>query len=174
MELSKVCTQDQYARALESWAWLDLSNKTPLMSSLFGDVFLADDAGIWLLSRFDGTLELHRPNRDALLDDLATEDGMDTYLLGGLALAIEAAGTPLKPNEIYDFMPPPALGGSFEVSNAEAADMVVALTIAGQMAHQTKDLPEGTPVTRISIDGEPPTREAKGRGLLARLSRRQG
>ncbi|WP_433650977.1 hypothetical protein ACQP2C_32125 [Micromonospora zamorensis] len=47
MELTKQFSEQQYARALESWAWLDLAGKAPRFTSLFGDVFLesADGCG---------------------------------------------------------------------------------------------------------------------------------
>jgi hypothetical protein len=35
---------DAFARALGSWAWLDLCGTTPVFTSLFGDVFLRSDA----------------------------------------------------------------------------------------------------------------------------------
>jgi hypothetical protein len=40
VELIKRFTTEQYDRALESWQWLDLTGKSPLFTSLFGDVYL--------------------------------------------------------------------------------------------------------------------------------------
>jgi hypothetical protein len=34
--LTKSFTAEQYASALDSWGWLDLSGKTPVLASLFG------------------------------------------------------------------------------------------------------------------------------------------
>lgn len=41
MELTKQFSEPQYARALESWTWLDLDGKAPRFTSLFGDVSLS-------------------------------------------------------------------------------------------------------------------------------------
>jgi hypothetical protein len=48
--LTKTLAADQYAQGLESWRWLDLTGKTPLFASLFGDVFFESDEGV-LVSR---------------------------------------------------------------------------------------------------------------------------
>ncbi|MCM0673191.1 hypothetical protein NCC78_00370 [Micromonospora phytophila] len=45
MELTKQFSEQQYARALESWTWLDLDGKAPRFTSLFGDVFLESADG---------------------------------------------------------------------------------------------------------------------------------
>jgi hypothetical protein len=41
---------------------------------------------------------------------LATPEGQDQYLLGGLAMSAERSGITLGPSEVYDFVPPPILG----------------------------------------------------------------
>src|SRR5206468_3529367 len=49
VELIKRFTSDQYEQALESWQWLDLAGKTPMFTSLFGDVFFSSGDGCWFL-----------------------------------------------------------------------------------------------------------------------------
>jgi hypothetical protein len=39
VQLTKTFTSGQYAQATESWQWLGLADKTPLFTSLFGDIF---------------------------------------------------------------------------------------------------------------------------------------
>ena len=38
MLLTKSFTADEFERALESWRWLGVEGKTPVLASLFGDV----------------------------------------------------------------------------------------------------------------------------------------
>ena len=45
--LTKSFLPDQYAEALESWAWVGLDGKVPVLSSLFGHVFLQSAEGYW-------------------------------------------------------------------------------------------------------------------------------
>jgi len=56
--LTKTFDGATYARALEDWSWLELKGKTPVLSSLFGDVFLQDSTGYWFLDTLDGSLSI--------------------------------------------------------------------------------------------------------------------
>ena len=152
MELTKTFTLEQYARALESWHWLDpLDGKTPRFTSLFGDVFFEAADGWWYLDTLGGELKRPWDSRDLMGRVLATEDGQDEYLLGGLAMAADRKGIRLGPDQVYDFTHPPALGGSFDVKNIQTIDFVVGVNIAGQIHHQIHDLPPGTQISGFRI-----------------------
>jgi Domain of unknown function (DUF1851) len=73
-------------------------------------------------------------------------------------------GLVLKPEQVYDFVPPPVLGGGFDVDHIVATDFVVALNIAGQLHRQVKDLPPGTQISGLTIDSEPPSTAAGAAG----------
>src|SRR5438445_5519309 len=49
MELTKTFAREAYSSALESWAWLDIATKVPVLATLFGDVFFQDAGGYWFL-----------------------------------------------------------------------------------------------------------------------------
>ena len=152
MDLIKSFSADQYARGLDSWQWLDLAGKTPVFASLFGDVVLQSATGLWFLDSMEGSLAQLWDSREALQAALSTADGQDRYLLAGLALAAHQQGIVLAPNQVYDLVHPPALGGSLDVDNITAADFVFSLNIAGQLHEQIKDLPPGTPITGIKFE----------------------
>jgi Domain of unknown function (DUF1851) len=158
---TKTFTAAQYAEELESWAWAGLSGKQPVLSSLFGDTFLHDGDGVWYLDIVGGTLQLRWPDTVALHADLETPHGQDEYLLSGLALAAVERGISLGPDQVYDFHPPPVLGGPIQVSNLSATDFVVAVNIACQIHEQVRDLPPGTRVAGVTVDHEPPKRVSK-------------
>ncbi len=62
----------------------------------------------------------------------------------------------LGPDDVYDLVPPPVLGGS-DVANITAADFVVAVNIAGQLRARMRSLPPGTSISRVTADhGELP------------------
>ena len=153
VQLTKTFSDEQYARGLESWAWLELEGKTPLLSSLFGDVFLEDgDGAVWFLDSMEGTLERAFDSTAALNAQLATEDGQDEFLLAGLAFGAHARGLVLQDHEVYDFMPPLVLGGEAAVENLEASDFVVTMHIRGQIHDQIRGLPPGTKITGFNVE----------------------
>jgi hypothetical protein len=152
MELTKRFGPDQYASALESWGWIsDMRGRTPAFTSVFGHIFLTDGSGYWWLDPIGATYEHVAPDRESLEAKLATEAGQDELLLGGLALAADRYGVRLGPDEIYELMPPPALGGSFDVERIQPADFVVSINIAGQIHEQIRDLPPGTRISGLRI-----------------------
>jgi hypothetical protein len=143
MELTKQFSDEQYAKALESWSWLDLQGKTPRFTSLFGNVFLEDQTGAWwFLDTFEGELVPAWPSRAELVAELQTEEGQDHYLLGVLAqAAFHRRGLSLQPDEVYAYAPPPVITGSFAVDEIQVFKFSVAINIAGQLHQQIRTAP---------------------------------
>jgi len=156
MVLTKPFSAQVFARALESWTFLDIAGKVPVLASLFGDIFLQDRTGYWFLDSIEGSLSKVAATRGELESILGTTDGQDKYLLAGLAIGAERRGLALKEAEVYDFAIPPVLGGSFTEDNVVARDFVVALTISGQIHDQVRNLPPGTPIKGFTVDGRTP------------------
>lgn len=75
MELTRTFTDEQYARGLESWGFLELDGKVPVFTSPFGDVFFQAADGFWWLDTLEGTLERPWASADELRESLNTEDG---------------------------------------------------------------------------------------------------
>ena len=168
MQLTLTFTEEQYARALESWAWIGLEGKIPRFTSLFGDVFFEADDGWWFLSTLEGTLERRWSTLDELKAVLATEDGADEFLLAGLAIGAAERGPERGEGQVWDFVPPPILGGEITVESLKAFDFVIALHLGGQLHGQVRDLPPGTRVSGFRVaDEEPPPK----RGLFGRRRR---
>lgn len=151
VEIVKKFTSDQYARALESWTWLPLSGKTPVLSSAFGDVILADGSGYWFLYTIEGALTQPWHSEEELRTSLNTPEGQDRYLLGGLAVAANKAGLQCNDGEVLSFKVPPILGGAIEVANLDVLDFVVSTNLASQLHQQVKDFPPGTTISGFNI-----------------------
>lgn len=151
MELIRRFTESQYASALESWAYLGLEGKQPSFSSAFGDVFFESADGWWFLDIVGGKLSRDWPSGAELQAALNKREGQDNYLMVELATA--AAGRGLRPggDHILSFVVPPMLGGPLTADNTEVSDMVVAVNLYGQIHHQIRDLPPGTPIAGIGI-----------------------
>jgi hypothetical protein len=154
MELTKRFSPDRFGHALESWAWLDLGSKTPVLATLFGDVFFEVGGSYWFLDTTEGSLTARWENRESFKANLDTEDGQDSYLLGGLAMAADRAGLVLGADQVYDFKVPPIHGGQFAIDNILPMDFVASLHIAGQLLRQVKSLPPGTKITGFTADGK--------------------
>ncbi|RZT28607.1 uncharacterized protein DUF1851 [Kribbella sp. VKM Ac-2569] len=151
MELTRSFSDEQYARALESWTFLELDGLVPVFTSPFGDVFFQAADGFWWLDTLEGTLELTWASADELRDELNTEDGQDQYLLAGLAFGAANQGVVPGPDQVYSFTHPPQLGGELTLDNVEVLDFVVSLNFLGQIHSQIRDLPPGTPISGITI-----------------------
>jgi Domain of unknown function (DUF1851) len=68
-----------------------------------------------------------------------------------LVAALKLGGIKLGPGQCYSYKIPPVLGGKIEASNFDATDLLVHLSILGQIHHQVKDLPSGTSIKDIKI-----------------------
>jgi Domain of unknown function (DUF1851) len=154
MELTKRWPEQAYVAALKSWAWVDIAGKTPLFTSLFGDVFFEDQTGVWMLDLLVGKLKCVWPDRQQCAADLATEAGQDDYLLAGLAISVNARGLVLGEDQVYEFARPPVLGGAVSIDQVGMADFVVTVNIAGQIHDQVRHLPPGAKVGRTTLDGQ--------------------
>lgn len=151
MEIIRRFEPEQYASALESWAFADLTGKTPLFTSPFGDVFLQGLDGIWFLDTLEGKVSKNWESVDELQSVLNTPDGQDSFLMAGLALAADDSGKRPTTSPILDFSIAPYLGGAVALENVTVSDFVVSLNIAGQIHSQLRDLPPGTPISSITI-----------------------
>jgi hypothetical protein len=152
--LTRTFTPEQYAEATESWGWLDLAGKTPIFASPFGDVFYRADDGFWWLDTLEGTLTRPWRTPDELNSALNSDEGQDLYLLGALAMAAQRAGLVAGPDQVYDFMISPVLGGPIEVGNIGVIDFVVGVNIAGQLHDQLRVMPPGTAISGVTISDD--------------------
>jgi len=154
--MTRSFTPEQFAQGLESWQWASVGTKTPLFTSPFGDVFFQAEDGFWWLDTLGGRLTRAWANADTLKAELATASGQDRYLLAGLAFEAESQGLIPTASQVYGFKTPPALGGALDIGNVETTDFVVSLNLAGQIHEQIRNLPPGTPISGLTINGGAP------------------
>lgn len=155
MDLTKSFSDDAFRRALEDWAWLPVSDKRPFLASLFGDVFLEDSDGIWMLDVLEGSLDRVFSSRQQMAAVLATGEGQDKYLLAGLAIgAARRRDLSPGPDQVLAWTLPPVLGAPVEVGNLQLMGFEVYLSLQGQLHQQVKELPPGTRISGFTIDGE--------------------
>ena len=151
MDLIRKHSEDDYAVALESWTFVDLIGKRPLLTSCFGDVFFVTGDGIWLLDTVAGQLKFVCGSEDELQEILNSRGGQEDYLMADLVVAAHEAGIAPQGRQIYDFRVPPVLGGANEASNLQVAEFPVAINILGQIHSQVRDLPPSSSVAGVTI-----------------------
>lgn len=151
MEPIRRFSPEDYTAALEPWSFLELSDKRPLFTSPFGDVFFEGKDGFWFLDLLSGEISRRWESESDFSTSLNSREGQDEYLMIGLASEAESSGLRPGEAEVYSFRVPPALGGSVDLENVELSDFVVATNIAGQIHQQIKDLPPGSPISGLSL-----------------------
>lgn len=145
--------QNDILEALKAWDWIDFSGKEPFITTCFGDVFFDSNDGIYFLDSLGGTLEKVASSKAELQDILNTVDGQDHFLMAELAIAAQENGLSLGEGECLDFKVSPILGGPLTLDNLHVMSFKVALDVAGQIMKQVKDLPPGTKINKVTIDG---------------------
>jgi hypothetical protein len=139
MELRKSFDAEQYAEGLESWSAIDFRGKSPVLTSLFGDLFFASEDGYWFLDVVTGELTPAFGVSRRYGSRLALPNACERYLLASVA----AAASELR-------------------MSPWANRLVVTINISAQILTQIKDLPAGTPVS-----GFAKTDPGRGTRLLA-------
>ncbi len=153
MEFVRRFSDDLYTRALEDWQWLaDLGGKTPIVASAFGDIFLRGADGVWFLDTLEGSLSRYWDATASLQEQLNTAEGQDRFLMTGLVAAATEKGLIPGDTQVLSFKVAPVLGGPIDVENLEVSDLVVALSVAGQIHRQVADLPPGTSISGVTLD----------------------
>jgi hypothetical protein len=142
---------------LADWRWLIGPEAYEVLRvTAFGDLFLRDAKGrvhlldtAWGAITLVGTTELEWVQR---LDD---RHQRREWLFPFVVESLHRTGVFLKPGQCYSWKHPPHLGGVMEVDNAEPRDVLVHVSMLGQIHRQSVGLPEGTPVRRF-VDGSAP------------------
>jgi hypothetical protein len=142
---------DKVLQALASWQWLPVHDKHPFRVTPFGDIFLRDRVGIYFLDTIQGALEPVCATEAELDAILASPEGADRFLLSEFVADVRASGVNLEADQCFNFVIDLVVGGEFDVANVQALDFVAAVSAAGQIHYQVKDLPPGTPIISVEM-----------------------
>jgi hypothetical protein len=124
---------DAYDFALASWSWIGTGDKTPRFASCFGDMFLESLDGWWFLDTVEGTLERRWNTMDAMFADLQGSDGRAEYLLEETLNTALQQGLRLGDDEVFAFLPPPAVTGTMSVDSLAPLRFAIAANLAGRI-----------------------------------------
>lgn len=148
-------SEEDLARALDSWSWLEIQRKQVLLVTAFADVFLSAPDGIWVLDTLEGELKRLCETKDELEKALKTEEMEDTYLMAPLVDYLIKSGVTLSATQCYDYKVHPRLGGQINHENIEVRSFVVALNLRGQLHEQVRHMKLGSNISSVKFQEEP-------------------
>ncbi|HMV11136.1 MAG TPA: DUF1851 domain-containing protein [Cyclobacteriaceae bacterium] len=139
-------------KLIRDWTWLTGTDKTPIMVSSIGDLFLKDktDRVFWL-NTGNGTLTAVADAIEMFREKLQDQDVVNDWFLVDLIDALKTEGKRLKPGQVYSYRKLIVLGGDYTPDNFEPTDIEVHFSFAGQIHQQVKDLPPGTKIDLIKF-----------------------
>ena len=138
-------------RLLESWDWLIGSDKTPILVSSIGDVFLEDrNENCYWLNVGEGIFEKVAENNTEFKKKLNNTEIVNEWFLVELVAELKKSGMELTENKLYGYKKLPVLGGEYDPENFELTDIEVHFELSGQIHKQIKDLPDGTNVKIVT------------------------
>jgi hypothetical protein len=140
--------------ALDSWQWIELGDRIPILVTAFADVFFSAHDGIWFLDTLEGKLKHVFQLRVELEAELLTEKGQDIFLFSPFVDRAIREGNSLDEGQCYDFLLNPIIGGAIEYDNVGKMNFLVALNIRGQLHDQVRHLPAGTKISNFVMEGE--------------------
>lgn len=139
---------------LRDWRWLLGDSMQLLLVSAIGDMFLTDSAGeVFWLDTGTGQLQKIAASIDQFQQLRQQQENAEQWFIPQLVGDLITSGVRLAPGQCYSYKKPPILGGEIEPSNFQPTDLSVHFSILGQIHRQVKDLPPGTKIKDIKIEG---------------------
>lgn len=138
-------------RLTESWDWLIGNDKTPILISSIGDIFLEDrNEKCYRLNVGEGIIEKVAEDKTEFKEKLNDNEIVSDWFLVELVAELKKGGMELTENKLYGYKKLPVLGGEYEPENFELTDIEVHFELSGQIHKQIKDLPDGTNVKIVT------------------------
>jgi hypothetical protein len=140
-------------RLIGDWIWLIGNDKTPILVSAIGDLFLRDDKNnIFWLNLGEGKLNLVANGNEEFEGKLKDIDQVNEWFMIDLIEELKNSGQDLTDIQVYSYKKLPILGGDYSADNFEATDIEVHFCFAGQIHEQVKDLPPGTKIGNVNFN----------------------
>lgn len=137
---------------LSFWSWLLPGCMSPIITTNFGDWFLADaQSNLFFLDLLDGTVNpLEATIGDLKMANFA-ERFKDQLSIDWTEVCL-SKGMHLEPDCCYGWKVPPIMGGSLSSSNIQTFGLRVYQSLSAQLHQQLRSFPEGKKVTGYTAD----------------------
>ena len=153
-ELTVSFDKKSAADLLDDWRWLLGDSMELFLISSLGDMFLSDSAGhIFWLDTGSGKLKEVAISAAEFKQLIQKREHADQWFIPLLVGDLITSGVKLSPGQCYSYKKPPILGGKITPNNFMPTDLLVHFSILGQLHRQVKDLPPGTKISDIRIEG---------------------
>jgi hypothetical protein len=137
---------------LSEWRWLVGEDAKALVVTKAGDAFVQKADGIYFLNLGENRFQQVCDSIPAFKELLAGRDFVSKHFLPQVQSEFVDSGQILGPSQVIGFKLPPITGGSFDLANLEPTDVSVHFSILGQIARKIKDLPDGTPLGKFTVE----------------------
>jgi len=138
---------------LEDWRWLVGSSAQPILISSVGDAFIQDETGkVFWLETGAGVVTEVAPSYEAFKAELNDKEKVSEWFLVPILADLKSLNILLGRGQCYSYKKLPVLGGQYEASNFEPADLSVHFAVSGQICSQLIDMPEGAQVKVLFKD----------------------
>jgi hypothetical protein len=144
----------QADKLLSDWRWL-IGDKpiSVLAIGAIGNLFLQGQSGrVFLLEIEDGTCECIADSVDEFQAKLGDRHNRRAWLRTFLIRELRNRGMELGPGQCYGSKIPSVLGGGPGCENVEAVDVLVHVSILGQIHKQARGMPPGSVIDEIRVD----------------------
>jgi hypothetical protein len=149
--LAPVAGEFDVDEALDTWRWLVPEQVKSLVLTALGDLFLIyPDGSIHFLDTNAGSCAPVAASVTEWEEKIRRPELLNEFCLPGFISALRDAGRYLSQGECYDALHSIVLGGAWSVENFEPTHWRVHFHSLGQIHDQVKDLPAGTPITKIN------------------------
>jgi hypothetical protein len=139
-------------RLIHDWTWLTGHDKTPIMVSSIGDLFLKDVNGrVHWLNVGEGKLSEVASGIEEFKEKLKDQEFVSDWFLVDLIDALKTEGHLLKPGQVYSYKKVVVLGGDYSTDNFEPTNIEVHFSFWRQVHQQVKDLPPGTNIASVEF-----------------------
>jgi hypothetical protein len=129
------------------------SSAQPILISSVGDAFIQDETDkIFWLETGAGVITEVAPSYEEFMAELNDKEKVSEWFLAPIIADLKALNILLERGQCYSYKNLPILGGQYEASNFEPADLSVHLAVSGQICFQVKDLPAGTEIVNVTLE----------------------
>ena len=148
---------------LSDWSWLVPPELELWSVTKAGDALLrhTTEGTIHFLDLISGKVKQIAKSENEFEKLVATQERADEWLMPEIVDGQKLLGMIPARNQCLSYKIPPFLGGQIDPDNIETRDIKVHFSIAGQLHRQTKDLPPGTKISKILVDGKDPDAAVK-------------
>jgi hypothetical protein len=140
------------ADLMEEWLWLAPKDAEPMLPTACGDLFLrCFDGSIAFLDTYVGSCGTVAPGYAQWKGMLDDPERFENWFRADLIGELLEAGLVREPGQCFSPLVPQVVSGSWAPSNFHACDLLLHLSVLGQIHRQVKDLPAGTKISGFKV-----------------------